>query len=365
MLQFQVLLAPVVALLGLSFLLSSAMRHYHETKYEQFAFGVLFGLTVVLGMTNPLSLGEGLIFDTRTLLTGAAVAFVGPVAGLITLGFGIVCRIYIGGVGTTSGLVGLVLAFGLALEWSHFASHRVKQPVLKDTCLGIAVTPSIFALFILPFDLAVDLFASILPTLLICNVVGAIAIGWIFRHEARYISEAREMRSFARTDQLTNLLNRRGMDREVDATKFDASRGHAVFYFDVDNFKGINDTYGHDTGDATLAIVAARVKDIIRSETVFARHGGDEFSLYVPGLDASDMQAVADRFCTAISAEKFSHANKVFTVSISLGGYWSKQNLPLQEMINRADAQLLLAKRSGKNRAQVAFDRNNDTSVVA
>lgn len=365
MFQFQILIAPVVAMLGLSFLLSSAMRHFQDTKYEQIALGVLFGLIVVLGMINPLSLGEGLIFDTRTLSTAAAVAFGGPVAGLITVGFGMVCRIYIGGAGTVSGLFGLVLAFTLAIGWTRLAAHRIRQPVLKDACLGIAVTPSIFALFMLPFDLATSLIASILPTLLISNVIGLIAIGWVFRREARYVSEARKMQTYARTDQLTNLLNRRGMDREVDTTKFDASRGHAVFYFDVDDFKGINDTFGHETGDATLAIVAARIKDIIRSETIFARHGGDEFSLYVPGLEAGDMQAVADRFCAAISGEKFCHANRVFAVSISLGGYWSKQNLPLQEMISLADAQLLLAKRAGKNRARVAFDRNDVISGAA
>jgi diguanylate cyclase len=365
MFQFQILLAPVVAMLGLAFLLSSAMRHFHQTKYEQLAFGLLFGLTLVLGMTNPLSLGEGLIFDVRTLLTGAAVAFVGPIAGLITVAFGVICRIYVGGAGTASGLVGLVLAFCLAFAWAHFGKDRIKRPVLRDAFLGLAVTPSIIALFLLPFDLAMSLFYTILPTLLVCNVAGAIAIGWVFRREARYFLEAQEMQSIAQTDHLTNLLNRRGMDCEVDATKFDATRGHAVFYFDIDDFKGINDTYGHDTGDASLAIVAARIKDIIRGETVFARQGGDEFSLYVPGLEARDMQAVADRFCSAISGQKFSHNNQVFPVSISLGGYWSKQNLPLQDMINNADAQLLLAKRAGKNRAQVGFDRKENVSVVA
>ncbi len=129
MFQFQILIAPVVAMLGLSFLLSSAMRHFQDTKYEQIALGVLFGLIVVLGMINPLSLGEGLIFDTRTLSTAAAVAFGGPVAGLITVGFGMVCRIYIGGAGTISGLVGLVLAFTLAIGWTRLAAHRIRQPV--------------------------------------------------------------------------------------------------------------------------------------------------------------------------------------------------------------------------------------------
>lgn len=360
------LLIPLtVAMLGLAFLLSAAMRNFYETRYEQIAFGTLFGLTVVLGMTNPLSFGEGIIFDTRTLLIGAAVAFVGPIAGLITMGFGLVCRMIIGGVGTTSGLIGLILAFGLAYVFVRFARDRIKNSIVKDALLGLAITPSILALFALPLDLATSLLIKILPTLLVSNVLGIVVLGLIFRRERRYVSEARKMQSFARIDSLTSLLNRRGMDREVDASTFDEVSGHALFYFDIDNFKSINDTYGHDAGDAALAIVAARIKVIIRGEAVFARHGGDEFSIYVPSLEAHAVQAVADRLCDTISAQKFSHSDQVFAVSISLGGYWSKQYLPLQEMINRADAQLLLAKRAGKNRSRVAFDRNSDVSMMA
>ncbi len=365
MFQLQFFIAPVVAMMGFAFLLSAAMRNFHTAKNEQIAFGVLFGSIVVLGMTNPLPLGEGLFFDTRTLLTGAAVAFVGPVAGIITVGFGIICRIYIGGAGTTAGVASLILTFALAFAWLQLTKDRVRQPMLKDALLGLAVTPSILAVFLLPFDLALTLLISVLPTLLISNVIGTAAIGLVFRRERRYFSDAETMQSHARTDSLTNLLNRRGMDREVGASKFNAVHGHAVFYFDIDDFKFINDTYGHDAGDATLAIVAARVKDIIRGEAIFARHGGDEFSLYIPGLEAQDIGAIAERLCTTISSQKFSHNDQVFPVSISLGGYWTKQELPFEEMINRADTQLLLAKRAGKNRAQVAFDRDTDIPMVA
>jgi len=363
--QFQILLTPVVAMMGFAYLLSAAMRRFHNSQQEQVAFGMLIGVTIAIGMANPLSLGDGLIFDARTLLTGAAVAFVGPIAGLIAMTFGIVFRIYLGGAGMMSGVVGLVLAFTLALAWVHLIRGRIKSSVLTDALLGAAVTPSIVAIFLLPFDLATTLFFSILPALLICNIVGAAAIGLIFRRERRYLSEVRKMQSHARIDLLTNLLNRRGMDREVGATKFDTTRGHVLFYFDVDNFKAINDSFGHDAGDAALAIVAARIKDIIRGEAVFARQGGDEFSIYVASLESRDVQGVADRLCSTISSQKFSHNGDVFPVTISLGGYWTKQDLTLQEMISRADEQLLFAKRAGKSRARVAFDQDRNASNVA
>lgn len=365
MLQFQVLLAPVVALMGLAFLFNAILRRFHETKHEQLAFGILFGATIVVGMTNPLSIGDGLIFDTRTLLLGSAVVFVGPIAGAVALIAGVTCRLFIGGAGTLAGVVGLFFAFGIAIAWYYLMRTRITNKILSDILLGFAMTVSIFALFVLPRDLATDLLISILPTLLICNVIGTVAIGLVFRREMRYFNDNKELATDAQTDALTNLLNRRGMDSKVSGAKFDTARGHALFYFDIDNFKHINDTFGHASGDATLAIIAARINEAIRGEAVFARHGGDEFSIYMPSLDAADVQAVGDRLCAVVSGQKFTHDNNTFAVSISIGAYWTKQDLPLQDMIDRADTQLLLAKRAGKGRAQIAYDNDNSASEVA
>ena len=356
MFQPQVFLPPIIALLGLAFLFNAILRKFHDARHEQIAFGILFGATVVIGMTNPLTLGEGLIFDTRTLLLGAAVVFVGPIAGLITLGFGLSCRVLIGGAGMVSGLVGLVLAFAIALVWSKYAGPRIKNAILRDFAAGIALSFSVTAFFLLPFDLAIELVITVLPTLLVVNTLGTVAIGLVFRREKKHFAHNKELEAHAETDALTNLLNRRGMDSAIEAKNIDRSKGHALFYFDIDNFKAVNDTYGHGAGDAALAIVAARIRDSIRGETVFSRHGGDEFSIYMPRLEATDVQAVADRIRTTVSNQAFTYNDTSFAVSISIGAFWSNRKIPVQDMIDRADAQLLLAKQAGKNRAQVAYD---------
>ena len=365
MLQFQVLLTPVFALLGLAFLLNAVLQKFRDTRYEQIAFGILFGGVVALGMTNPLSLGEGVIFDTRTLLVGAAVAFVGPLAGIIATALGIICRIAIGGAGTTAGIVGLLLAFALAFAWSSLMKGRIKNRVLSDCMHGLVITASATAFFVLSFSLAITLIASVLPTLVMVNIVGMALIGLVFRREVRQFEYAKTLAADAQTDALTNLLNRRGMDAKIDAKTFDASIGHALFYFDIDNFKQVNDTYGHAAGDAALAIVAARIKDSIREEAVFSRHGGDEFSIYMPKLEAADVKAVADRIRTSVSDQTFVCREMSFDVSISVGAFWSKSKMPLQQMIEKADAQLLLAKQAGKNRAQVAYNARDRDQKVA
>lgn len=365
MFQPQLLIPPIVAILGLAFLLGAAMRRFHGTKLEQIALGLLFGGTVSLGMFNPLTLGDGLIFDTRTVLLAVAVVYAGHLAGAITLVFGLVSRVVIGGAGMWSGLVGLCLAFAIAIGWVRFFKHRFKNPFVHDLLLGLTINAAIVALFVLPLDVATALLTAVLPKMLIVNVFGAIAIGYVFRREYSFYSESRLMKTHARRDHLTNLLNRRGLDSAVDALGVDARGGHALFYFDIDNFKHINDTFGHDTGDAALAIVAARITDTIREGAIFARHGGDEFSIYLHGIESEDVKGVAERVCKAISDQNFVHGDVIFPVTVSLGGYWTKRDVPLQTLIERADAQLLLAKRAGKNRHQIAYHRDMEAAHVA
>ncbi len=363
--HFQIILAPAIGLMGLAFLFSAVLRAFHGSKYEQYAFGVLFGLTLVVGMTNPISLGDGVIFDTRTTLIAAAVAFSGPVAGLLTTGFGVVCRLIIGGTGTFAGVLGLLLAFGLALAWRQWAPERYKNTLLGDTLLGLFVTLSFVAIFVFPFAFAIQLVVEFLPVIVICNVIGVVAIGLVFRREVRYFLDAKVLATYANADPLTNLLNRRGFEAAFANSAFNPERGHALFYFDIDNFKSINDQFGHNAGDATLSIVADRIKTSIREDGAFARYGGDEFSIYVPGLEADDVNVIADRLCQMISTQTIKHKDQAFNTSVSMGAFWSNDMHALQYMIDRADEQLLLAKGNGKNRAEIAYHKASDLAAAA
>lgn len=363
--QFQVLLTPVVALMCLTFLFGLTLRHFQGRRSEQLAFGLMFGGVIIWGMTNPITLGEGIIFDTRTLLIAAAVAFVGPLTGAIALGIGLACRIYLGGAGMAAGVLGLVMAYVIAWLWCRFAQPRITNPILADAGLGLTVTSSVVAVFVLPVGVALGILNSILPPLIVCNILGAIAIGALFRRELRHHEMAKALEAAASVDPLTNLLNRRGLDRRVNTGKFDASNGHATLYFDLDDFKSINDLFGHDAGDAALTIVAARINDNLRSNAIFARQGGDEFSIYMPDLAKHHTQGVADRLCRLVAQDKIKHNGVEFSAAISMGVYWTDKQMPLQQMIDRADAQLLLAKRAGKNRAQIHFDHGSQDVRVA
>jgi diguanylate cyclase len=363
--QFQILLMPAFALMSLAFLFNIVLRRFHGTPPEAPAIGVLFGVAIVVAMINPIALGEGLVFDTRTLLLGSAIAFAGPVAGAVTLGFGIACLMTMGGAGAVSGVVGLLLAFGLAIGFQRYLQHRVTHPVVRDVAFAMVITTSIIALVLLPPNTTTLHLWQIIPALLLCNIVGVVAIGLIFRRERRYFETTKALEEHASCDPLTNLLNRRGLDRQVGASHFDADIGHALFFFDIDNFKHINDSYGHDAGDATLAIIAQRLKNSLRENAIFARHGGDEFSIYIPNVNADDAEGIAQRLCNLVSNTPIERGGTSFEVSISMGVFWSRVHFPLQEMINQADAQLLIAKNKGKNRARVVYNPEGVDALAA
>jgi diguanylate cyclase (GGDEF)-like protein len=167
----------------------------------------------------------------------------------------------------------------------------------------------------------------------------------------RIRSEFDGLQSIAERDQLTGLNNRHFLERYLGAG--DRPTDLVTMLVDVDNLKGVNDTYGHEAGDAILSAVAANLRRHSRSGDVAVRWGGDEFLMLVPGLDASKGLAFAERVAAAI---KVAHPEPPWAhlpVSVSIGVCLTKRTtLPL----DRLDAALYRVKRSGKGRAALAED---------
>ena len=362
---FQLLLAPTLAVMGIAFLYNLLLQRFSRSRYREWAFGLMFGIAIVIGMTNPINLGPGLIFDTRTLLLGAAVAFAGPVAGIIAMSIGMACRLWIGGAGLGAGLVGLASAYLLAVAYVRWVRPKIRLPILSDAMLGLTVSLSIFSIFMVPFEIAMSLLGMIAPTLTVSNVVGMVLLGLVFRREISMEQRRAELEKHATRDPLTNLLNRRGLQTVARTRTFNPHVGQAMLYFDVDNFKQINDRHGHDIGDAVLEVIAKRINDNLRGGAIFARHGGDEFSVYLPDVAERDVRGIANRICNLVSENDLAVDGFQISASISMGAYWSKANHGLDELIRRADAQLLLAKQAGKNRARVAYDPKSTLVSVA
>jgi diguanylate cyclase (GGDEF)-like protein len=159
-----------------------------------------------------------------------------------------------------------------------------------------------------------------------------------------------EKEQLAETDYLTKIYNRLKFDNIFISEIMRAQRyktSLCLIIFDIDNFKKINDTYGHHTGDTVLIEMAKVVSNNIRSTDIFARWGGEEFVILTPNTDIEHARELAERLRVAIEGYVF---NESISVTCSFGVAEFREGDTKDALSKRADDALYEAKRSGKNR---------------
>jgi diguanylate cyclase (GGDEF)-like protein len=156
----------------------------------------------------------------------------------------------------------------------------------------------------------------------------------------------------ARTDYLTQLPNRRAMIQILDkeAARFErAKHPFSLVLLDIDHFKSINDSFGHDGGDEILVKIAASTRGWMREKDVLSRWGGEEFLILLSDTDVERATEQAERLRTAIEAQAFTigHGETRITASLGVAGYTSNQGI--DSCIKDADIALYRAKSGGRN----------------
>ena len=155
----------------------------------------------------------------------------------------------------------------------------------------------------------------------------------------------------AETDPLTGLLNRRAMEERVRHLR-EAGTPFALAMADLDHFKQLNDSYGHDTGDRALRSFARVLREAVRDADVVARHGGEEFVIVLPGIDALTAAPVLHRIRDKLAEAVGTAVIPSFTVSIGVAdSTWSSD---LTDVLRAADHALLAAKAQGRDRLVIA-----------
>jgi diguanylate cyclase (GGDEF)-like protein len=161
-----------------------------------------------------------------------------------------------------------------------------------------------------------------------------------------------EMRRLAITDDLTNIYNRRHflerLQNEIDrARRYEVP--FSVLFLDIDNFKELNDSFGHQVGDRILAELGSILKYWARSSDIVARYGGEEFTVLLPMTDKPRALIAAERLRRNIQRHVF-YRRKKLTVSVGVAGF-PEDGDTVEQLLGRVDEALYMAKKTGRNRA--------------
>jgi diguanylate cyclase (GGDEF)-like protein len=269
-----------------------------------------------------------------------------------------------GGASAPSAATNLVYDLGvLALAFAAWQPRIAHSPaaIPGPAVLGISATFTLSALGLLVYDHFVRLDPLALA-LALATVLAALARTGLAFRDIRALAESRRQ---ALTDDLTSMPNRRHFLRRLNdgVAACSASRtGLALLLFDLDHFKELNDTLGHEAGDELLRQVGARLRGLLRSGDTAARLGGDEFGVLLADAgEAAAAEAVADKILAAV-AEPFPIRGLSLRVTASIGiALFPDHAGDVEELMQHADVAMYEAKAARCGRACYASERDEHT----
>jgi diguanylate cyclase (GGDEF)-like protein/PAS domain S-box-containing protein len=176
---------------------------------------------------------------------------------------------------------------------------------------------------------------------------------WLFEDVTRERQTANQILYLAERDALTGLYNRHRFQEELQRLLSGGERRKrrvALLFFDIDEFKHVNDSFGHRAGDALLIRVAGEVSAQVRRDEVFARLGGDEFAILAPDITDDEAKTFSERIVRAIARIPFLFEGNNVRLTCSLGvAIYPEHALNAEDLVAHADAAMYQAKEAGKN----------------
>ena len=224
--------------------------------------------------------------------------------------------------------------------------------------VGLMVLATALILFLPDTPLLATEYPMVVRTRFFAAFLAVTMIAQVYEYSRYYSYEqlaalSRRMYEDARTDPLTGLTNRRAMEEILELENFRALRSRQPFSIvlaDLDRFKLINDTYGHEAGDEVLRETARRLQRHLRHQDMVARWGGEEFLILLPETDAVAAQTVAEKLRRAIAETPAEVGPNLLPLTMSLGVDTVHFSQPQEDFLRRADQNLYRAKREGRNR---------------
>ncbi len=281
--------------------------------------------------------------------------FLFTLGGFITTAYAIIATLNFG---WSSGFYFLVLAV-LPLTFLNIPPKKVVALLIGLMFGGAVIAMYISSLVYLPIiQLSPNSSTAVFFTNLLWCVISLAVIGYFFEKgaaatEASLVLANKRLNNLASTDPVTNLANRRTMLSRITQEKIRLERTGEVFsliMIDIDNFKVVNDEYGHDAGDFVLVSLAAIINFIIRKQDHVARWGGDEFLVFLPETTMNGARVVAEKIRSRILTTPFIYREMDMPVTVTLGVSEGDVDAGIGNCIRKADIALYSGKQAGKNR---------------
>lgn len=186
----------------------------------------------------------------------------------------------------------------------------------------------------------------------------------IFRDVTEVRALSSQLKYYASHDSLTGLINRRQFEQHLEnafkLVQTHTEQKHVVCFMDLDQFKIINDTAGHEAGDEFLKQLSFLLQSLLRRSDILARIGGDEFGIFLEDCDVENALAIADKIRKEIKSFRFIWANNSFEVGASIGlATLDHSTVSLTELMRNADTACYISKEEGRNRIHL-FDPNDE-----
>ncbi|MDT8336590.1 MAG: GGDEF domain-containing protein [Candidatus Izemoplasmatales bacterium] len=185
------------------------------------------------------------------------------------------------------------------------------------------------------------------------NIVAAVEVFTDNSFRKSQYEENLELKKIMHIDELTGLYNRKYLEFQLNNSISEAKEFNNTFgilFIDIDHFKNINDTYGHNTGDGVLQIVANTIRLNLRPEDIIGRWGGEEFIAIIKADSTEILMELAERIRQLVENSSYKKNNLNINVTISLGGTIFNGKDSLKALIEKADKNMYISKHSGRNK---------------
>lgn len=325
-------------------------RHIQNRLLRHALVGVVMGVAAAMLMARPIVIMDGFQADGRNAFIGIAAIFGGPISAAVAATITALMRLWIGGAGAALGCFTIFSTAILASLWNVSRNRSKKRRSTLDWL-------SLAAVLIIPNNLTLLMpipnKAEIFTYLSVLTLLDVLIFGRLMETEQRRGRRERELNTAANTDALTSLPNRRRFMDVTVAIEAKQQTHKGLLLIDIDHFKKINDTIGHDAGDEILRIVGQKLADGTRRSDVAARFGGEEFAVLIDAVDEDDLASIAERLRKSLDT-LINYKGSVITLSVSIGGtFCGKQPFSFQNAYKSADKSLYKAKEWGRARSVV------------